>query len=63
MARGGFSRRRSSGPPLKLIGILLAIAFVAFVGAVFWYSGQAESRRPEQVEIRVEATNVGPQSQ
>ena len=63
MARGGFSRRRGSGPPLKLIGILAAVAFVGFVGAVFWFSGQAESRRPEQVEIRVEATNAGPQTQ
>jgi Tfp pilus assembly protein PilO len=63
MARGGFSRRRSSGPPLKLVVILLAVIFVAFVGGVFWYSGQAESRKPEQAEIRVEATNVGPQTQ
>ncbi len=63
MARGGFSRRRGRGPSLKLVGILAGVAFLGFVGAVFYYSGQAESRRPEQVEIRVEATNVGPQSQ
>ncbi|HEY7797422.1 MAG TPA: hypothetical protein VIA80_01550 [Hyphomonadaceae bacterium] len=62
MRRGGFSRRRS-GPSAKTIGIIAGAVFVVFVGAVFWFSGQAESRKPEQAEIRVEATNVGPQTQ
>jgi hypothetical protein len=61
MRRGGFSRRRS-GPSAKTIGIIAGAVFVVFVGAVFWFSGQAESRKPEQTEIRVEATNVGPQT-
>ena len=47
---------------MKLIAIVAGVVFVAFVGAVFWFSGQAESRKPEQTEIRVEATNVGPQT-
>lgn len=59
--RGGFSRRRA-GPSPKTIGIIAGAVFVVFVGAVFWFSGQAESRKPEQTEIRVEATNVGPQT-
>ena len=59
MARGGFSRRRS-GPPMKLIGILAGVFVVLLIVAVFWFSGQAESHKPEQTEIRVEATNVGP---
>ncbi len=60
MARGGFSRRR--GPvPFKLYAILGGIALVLVVGALFWFSGQAESRRPIQQEIRVPAQNVGVQ--
>ncbi len=59
MARGGFSRRRS-GLPGKLIGILALVGLVLVVGGVFWFSGQAESNKPPQTEIRVEATNVGP---
>jgi ABC-type transporter Mla subunit MlaD len=61
MARGYSSYgRRRSGPPMKLIGILAAVGVVVLIGVVFWASGQAESRKPEQTEIRVEATNVGP---
>ena len=59
MARGGFSRRRG-GLSTRTIGIIVAVVIVAAVGAVFWFSGQAESRKPEQTEITVEATNVGP---
>jgi ABC-type transporter Mla subunit MlaD len=62
MARGysSFGRRRSGLSP-RLVAILAGVVLVALVGAVFWLSGQAESRKPEQVEIRVEATNVAPQ--
>lgn len=61
MARGFSSYgRRRSGPSMKLIGILAGIGLVVIVGVLFWASGQAESRKPEQTEIRVEATNVGP---
>lgn len=45
---------------MKLIGILAGIGVVLLVVALFWFSGQAESHKPEQTEIRVEATNVGP---
>jgi hypothetical protein len=59
MARGGFSRRR--GPtPYKLYAILAGVALVAIVGALFYFAGQAESGRPVQAEIRVPATNIGP---
>ncbi len=44
---------------MKLIGILAGIALVVIVGALFFFAGQAESRKPEQKEIRVPATNVG----
>ena len=60
MARGGFSPRGRGGPPVKLIGILAGVILVGLVVAVFWFSGQAESHKPQQTEIRVEATNVGP---
>lgn len=61
MARGGFSRRR--GPvPLKLYAILGGVVVVVIVGALFYFAGQAESRKPVQVEVRVPAENVGPQS-
>jgi hypothetical protein len=60
MARGGFSRRR--GPaPVRLYAILGGIALVLVAGALFWLSGQAESRRPVQQELRVPAQNVGVQ--
>jgi len=61
MARGfsSYGRRRSR-PPLKLIGILAAVGIVILIGILFWASGQAESRKPAQTEIRVEAKNVGP---
>jgi ABC-type transporter Mla subunit MlaD len=60
MARGGFSRRRGGGIPLNVIGILAGVGLVIIVGALFWFSSQAESRKPAQTEITVEATNVGP---
>jgi hypothetical protein len=60
MARGGFSRRR--GPaPFRLYAILGGIAIAVVVGALFWFSGQAESRRPVQQEVRLPAQNVGVQ--
>lgn len=61
MARGFSSYgRRRRGPNVKLIGILAGVGLVVIVGVLFWASGQAESRKPEQTEIRVEATNVAP---
>ena len=59
MARG-YGRRRSSGIPPMAYAILAGIIFLALVGAVFFFSGQAESKKPEQKLIEVEATNVGP---
>lgn len=41
--------------------IIAGAAVVAVVGAVFFFAGQAESRRPEPKEIRIPATNVGVQ--
>lgn len=59
MARGGFSRRR--GPaPVKLYAIIGGIVLVVLVAALFWFAGQADSRKPEQVEVRVPAENIGP---
>lgn len=52
-----YGRRRKA--PLKLYAILAAIVVAGLTGAVFWYSGQAESGAPEPAEIRVEAVNVG----
>ena len=62
MARG-YGRRRGGGLSLapKVIMIIAGLALVVVVGAVFFFAGQAESRRPEQKEIRVPATNVGVQ--
>jgi hypothetical protein len=45
---------------MKLIGILAGVVVVIGIIAVFWFSSQAESKKPPQTEIRVEATNVGP---
>ena len=59
MARGGFSRRRSP-MPLKLYAVLGGVALVVIVGALFYFAGQAESRKPVQIEVRVPAENVGP---
>ncbi len=61
MARGGFSRRR--GPmPVKLYAIIGGILLVLLVGALFYFAGQADSKRPVQLEVRVPATNVGVQA-
>lgn len=61
MARGGFSRRR--GPmPVKLYAIIGGILLVLLVGALFYFAGQADSRKPAQIEVRVPATNVGVQA-
>ena len=59
MARG-YGRRRGGPMPVKLIGILAGVVIVIGIIAVFWFSGQAESKKPPQTEMRVEATNVGP---
>jgi len=61
MARGGFARRRRP-VSLKLIAILVGIGLVVIIGALFWFAGQADARRPEQTEISVPATNIGPNS-
>ena len=61
MARG-YGRRRGPALSPKLIMIIAGLVLVAIVGAVFWFAGQAESRKPEQTRIRVPATNVGPQA-
>ena len=59
MARG-YGRRRSGGIPPMVWLILIGVIFRALVSAVFFFSGQAESKKPEQKLIEVEATNVGP---
>lgn len=62
MARG-YGRRRGGGIALspRMIIIIAGVALVLIVGLIFWFAGQAESRKPEQKEIRVPATNVGVQ--
>jgi hypothetical protein len=60
MARG-YGRRRGSALSPKLIMILAAVGVVVIVGAVFFFAGQADGRRPEQTTVTVPATNVGPQ--
>jgi len=45
MARGGFSRRRNPAP-FKLYAILGGVGLAVILAAMFWFSGQAESRRP-----------------
>lgn len=60
MARGGFSRRRNP-TPFRLYAILGGIGLAVILAVMFWFSGQAESRRPVQQEIRVPAQNVGVQ--
>ena len=62
MARGGFARRRRP-MSLKLIAILVGVGLVVLFGALFFFASQADSRRPEQQEISVPATNIGPHSQ
>ncbi|MDZ4760055.1 MAG: hypothetical protein SGJ21_03165 [Alphaproteobacteria bacterium] len=59
MRGGSFRGRKRGGPPVRLIAA--GVVLVSLVGAVFWFSMQAESNAPVQREIRVEATNVGPQ--
>jgi hypothetical protein len=58
----GFTRPKrrggSGGAPIRLIAA--GVVVVALVGAFFWFASQADSKRPPQQEIRVEATNVGP---
>ncbi len=53
-----YNKRR--GPPIRLILGSIAAVIIALVGATFWFANKAESNPPEQREIRVEATNVGP---
>jgi len=45
---------------MNVVGILVAVGVVAVIGALFYFSGQAESKKPPQTEISVEATNVTP---
>lgn len=61
MARGGFARRRRP-MSLKTIAIIVGAVIVLLVVALFWFAGQADSRRPEQQELTVPATNIGPDS-
>lgn len=60
MARG-YGRRRGSALSPKLIMILAGVAVVLLVGAVFFFAGQADGRKPEQITVSAPATNVGPQ--
>lgn len=60
MARG-YGRRRGSALSPKMIIIIAVAGLVLLIGAVFWFAGQAESKKPEQTTITVPATNVGPQ--
>lgn len=62
MARG-YGRRRGSALSPKLIMILAVVGLVVIVGAVFFFAGQADGRRPEQTTVTVPATNVGPQAE
>lgn len=45
---------------MNVVGILVAVGVVVVIGALFYLSGQAESKKPPQTEISVEATNVTP---
>lgn len=58
MARGFARARKRGGAPIRLIAA--GVVVVLLVGAVFWFASKAESNKPAQQEIRVEATNVGP---
>ncbi|MBI1361960.1 MAG: hypothetical protein GC155_16920 [Alphaproteobacteria bacterium] len=58
MARGFARTNKRGGPPIRLIGA--GVLVVVLVGAVFWFAGQADSKKPPTEQIRVEATNVGP---
>ena len=58
MARGFARAKKRGGAPIRLIAA--GVAMVLVIGAVFWFASQADSKKPVQQEIRVEATNVGP---
>ena len=58
MARGFARAKKRGGAPIRLIAAGVAVVLV--IGAVFWFANQADSKKPVQQEIRVEATNVGP---
>ena len=58
MARGFARAKKRGGAPIRLIAA--GVVAVLLIGAVFWFAGQADSKKPVQQEIRVEATNVGP---
>ncbi len=60
MARG-YGRRRGNGLSPKMIIIIAVAGLVVLIGALFFFAGQADSKKPEQTEIRVPATNVAPQ--
>lgn len=61
MARGYGRRRSGMALSPKAIMIIAGVVLVLLVGAIFFFAGQAESRKPIQQEIRVQATNVGVQ--
>lgn len=48
---------------MKLIAIIAGVVIVLLIGALFWFAGQADSRRPVQQELSVPATNIGPNAQ
>jgi ABC-type transporter Mla subunit MlaD len=49
--------------PVKLYAILGGVLLVLLVGALFYFAGQADGRKPAQIEVRVPATNVGVQAE
>lgn len=58
MARSFARPGKRGGLPIRLIAA--GVVVVALVAAVFWFAGQADSKKPPTEQIRVEATNVGP---
>jgi hypothetical protein len=48
--------------PVKLYAIIGGIILVLLIGALFYFAGQADSKKPAQIEVRVPATNVGVQA-
>jgi hypothetical protein len=48
--------------PVKLYAIIGGIILVLLIGALFYFAGQADSKKPAQIEMRVPATNVGVQA-
>jgi hypothetical protein len=46
----------------KTIAIIAGVVLVLLIGALFWFSGQANNHKPPTERLSVPATNVGPQS-